>query len=95
MPVCVGLRLFLPEGWCGDAERRAGAGVPATTEYRPRWAIALDGIDRALASGARFGCVPADAECGGAAEFRAGLAVRRLPYAAGILPVQQVSPRPT
>ena len=22
VPVCVGLRLFLPEDWCGDAERR-------------------------------------------------------------------------
>src|SRR3712207_9157768 len=28
VPVCVGLRLFLPEDWCADAERRAAAGVP-------------------------------------------------------------------
>src|SRR3712207_7022172 len=37
LPVCVGLRLFLPEDWCGDAGRRAGAGVPETVEYRPKW----------------------------------------------------------
>src|SRR5919201_4407005 len=28
VPVGVGLRLFLPEDWCGDAGRRAGAGGP-------------------------------------------------------------------
>src|SRR5688500_14318169 len=36
VPVCVGLRLFLPEDWCGEAGRRAGAGVPETVEYRPK-----------------------------------------------------------
>jgi SRSO17 transposase len=45
-----------------------------------------------LASGARFGCVLADAEYGRAAEFRAGLAERRLAYAVGIMPTQQVYP---
>jgi hypothetical protein len=47
---------------------------------------------RVLASGARFGCVLADAEYGRAAEFRAGLAERRLAYAVGVPPVQQVYP---
>jgi SRSO17 transposase len=28
VPVGVGLRLFLPEDWCSDADRRAAAGVP-------------------------------------------------------------------
>jgi SRSO17 transposase len=92
VPVCVGLRLFLPEDWCADAERRAAAGVPETVQYRPKWAIALEEIDRVLASGARFGCVLADAEYGKAAEFRAGLAERRLAYAVGILPTQKVYP---
>ena len=45
-----------------------------------------------LASGARFGAVLADAEYGKAAEFRAGLAERRLAYAVGILPAQKVYP---
>jgi SRSO17 transposase len=92
VPVCVGLRLFLPEDWCGDPWRRAVAGVAETIGYRPKWRIALDEIDRVLASGARFGCVLADAEYGKAAEFRAGLAERQLAYAVGILPTQKVYP---
>src|SRR3954465_15273488 len=92
VPVGVGLRLFLPEDWSGDATRRAAAGVPGTVAYRPKWAIALDEIDRVLVSGARFGCVLADAEYGKAAECRAGLAERRLAYAVGILPTQKVYP---
>jgi SRSO17 transposase len=92
VPVGVGLRLFLPEDWCGDAARRAAAGVPEAVEYRPKWKIALDEIDRVLASGARFGCVLADAEYGKAAEFRRGLAERKLAYAVGVLPTQRVYP---
>jgi hypothetical protein len=52
VPVCVGLRLFLPEDWGADAERRTAAGVPEAIAYRPKWKIALDEIDRVLASGA-------------------------------------------
>src|SRR3954470_17958294 len=89
VPVGVGLRLFLPEDWCADAERRAAARVPDTVGYRPKWRIALDEIDRVLASGARFGSVLADAEYGRAAEFRRGLAERRLNFAVGIMPAQQ------
>jgi SRSO17 transposase len=92
VPVGVGLRLFLPEDWCADAARRAAAGVPETVAYRPKWKIALDEIDRVLASGARFGFVLADAEYGKAAEFRHGLAGRGLAYAVGILPTQKVYP---
>src|SRR3954462_13912162 len=92
VPVGVGLRLFLPEDWCADADRRAAVGVPEAVGYRPKWKIALDEIDRVLAAGARFGAVLADAEYGKAGEFRAGLAGRRLPYAVGILPTQKGYP---
>ena len=92
LPVCVGLRLFLPEDWCGDAGRRAVAGVPEAVAYRPKWKIALDEVDRVLVAGARFGCVLADAEYGKAALFRAGLNERRLSFAVGILPMQKVYP---
>lgn len=89
-PVGIGLRLFLPKNWCADVERRTTTGVPDVMSYRPKWRIALDEIDRVLASSTRFGCVLADAEYGKAAEFRAGLAERRLCYAVGILPTQKV-----
>ena len=92
VPVGVGLRLFLPEDWCADTARRTAAGVPETAEHRPKWKIALDEIDRVLAAGARFGHVSADAEYGKAAEFRHGLAERKLAYAVGILPAQKVYP---
>ena len=92
VPVGVGLRLFLPENWAGDAERRRRAGVPEGVGPRPKWRIALDEIDRVLASGCRFGCVLADAEDGKAAEVRAGLGERRLAFAVGILPTQKVYP---
>jgi SRSO17 transposase len=92
VPVGVGLRLFLPEDWCADADRRAAARVPEAVAYRSKWRIALDEVDRVLASGARFGRVLADAEYGKAAEFRAGLDERRLAYAVGILPTQKVYP---
>ena len=92
LPVCVGLRLFLPDDWCADAGRRAAVGVPEAIGCRPKWQIALDEIDRVLASGAGFGCVLADAEYGKAAEFRHGLGERQLAFAVGILPTQKVYP---
>jgi SRSO17 transposase len=92
VPVGVGLRLFLPEDWCGDPRRRAAVGVPEAVGYRPKWQIALDEVDRVLASGARFAGVLADVEYGKAAEFRAGLDERQLAFAVGILPTQKVYP---
>jgi hypothetical protein len=52
----------------------------------------VDEIDRVLASGARFGCVLADAEYGKAAGFPAGLDQRLFTYAVGVLPTQKVHP---
>jgi SRSO17 transposase len=92
VPVCVGLRLFLPEDWCANAERRAATSVPEVIAYRPKWKIALDEIDRVLVSGAQFGCVLADAEYGRAVEFRAGLNERHLAFAVGVLPTQKIYP---
>ncbi len=92
VPVCVGLRLFLPEDWCADPKRREATGVPDGIEHQPKWCIALNEIDRVLASEGRFGGVLADAEYGKAAGFRAGLSERGLTYAVGILPTQKVYP---
>ena len=92
MPVGVGLRLFLPEAWAGDAARRAKAGVPEAIPGRPKWRIALDELDRVRAAGATFGGVVADAEYGKAAAFRRGLSERGLLWAVGILPTQKVYP---
>ena len=68
VPVMVGLRLFLPESWTDDPERMARARVPEnrqTALTKPE--IAIEEIDRIIASGVRFGCVlawiDADAAC--------------------------------
>jgi SRSO17 transposase len=92
VPVCVGLRLFLPEAWAADPERCRAAGVPDGLEHRPKWRIALDEIDRLLAAGVTFGCVLADAEYGKAAAFRHGLRERKLRWAVGVMPAQPVYP---
>ena len=47
VPVPVGLRLFLPEEWTGDAERCSKAGVPdAAISPRSKGEIALVELDR-------------------------------------------------
>ncbi|GBR36744.1 transposase [Neoasaia chiangmaiensis NBRC 101099] len=71
VPVMVGLRLFLPDEWTSDPERMARAHVPEdkrTSLTKPE--IAIEEIDRVIASGARFGCVLADAGYGSSGPFR-------------------------
>jgi SRSO17 transposase len=91
VPVPVGLRLFLPEAWAGDAARCARAGVPE--EHRRPLAktdLALAEIDRVIAAGCRFGRVVADAGYGVSAAFRQGLSDRGLVWAVGVPRVQNV-----
>ncbi len=93
VPVMVGLRLFLPESWTDDPERLARAGVPEdrrTALTKPE--IALEEIDRVIASGARFGCVLADAGYGSSGSFRQALSARGLLWAVGLSRRQNVYP---
>lgn len=59
VPVCAAPRLFLPKARAEDEARRAAAGVPDEGEGRSKGQIALAEIDRLIAKGVRFGCVPA------------------------------------
>lgn len=91
VPVMVGLRLFLPESWTGDAERMKRARVPTerqATLTKPE--IAIEEIDRVIASGTRFGCVLADAGYGSSGSFREALSKRDLLWAVGISRRQNV-----
>lgn len=93
VPVMVGLRLFLPEGWTGDPARLERAGVPQERrDYRTKPEISLEEIDRIRGSGVRFGCVLADAGYGLSAPFRQGLSERGLTWAVGIPYKQKVYP---
>jgi SRSO17 transposase len=80
----LGWRLYLPERWTGDAERRAQAGIPTSVEFRTKWQLALELIDEARAWGLRGGVVLADAAYGEVTEFRDGLEARKHPYAVGV-----------
>ena len=92
VPVPVALRLFLPDAWAEDAERRRAAGVPSEVAFRTKWRIALDEIGRLRAQGVRFGCVLGDAEYGKAALFRHALDEQGLLWALAIPPNQKVFP---
>jgi SRSO17 transposase len=77
---CIGMRLFLPEDWAADEARRKMCGVPAAVDYKPKWKIALDLLDDALAWGVRKHVVLADAGYGDIGAFREGLDERGLTY---------------
>jgi SRSO17 transposase len=77
-------RLYLPEAWANDADRRAKAGVPENVRFRTKPEIALDEIQAALAAGVPSGVVLADAGYGVDTAFRTGLTAMGLPYVVGI-----------
>ena len=85
VPVMVGLRLFLPETWTNDPERMARAHVPKDRQIaltKPE--IAIEEIDRIMASGVRFGCVLANSGYGSSGPFRQALSERGLLWAVGL-----------
>ena len=93
VPVMVGLRLFLPESWTNDPERMTRARVPEDRQValsKPE--IAIEEIDRVIASGVRFGCVLADSGYGSSGPFRQALSARGLLWAVGLSRRQNVYP---
>ncbi len=93
VPVPIWTKLFLPESWAEDPQRCEKAGIPEVERvHRPKWEIALLGLDEARAAAVRFGSVGADAEYGKAPEFRSHLEQQGLLYAVGILPQQRCYP---
>ncbi len=80
----VACRLYLPDVWAGDRERRAKAGVPDEVVFRTKPEIALDQIRLALAAGVSRGVVLADAGYGVDTAFRTALTDLGLVYIVGI-----------
>jgi SRSO17 transposase len=80
----VAWRLYLPEDWASDRERRAKAGVPATVSFQPE--IALEQIRAALAAGLPKGVVLMDAGYGTDTDLRTEITALGLAYVAGIQP---------
>src|SRR3954468_19395251 len=80
----VAWRLYLPETWAADPERRATAGIPPDIAFQTKPQIALDQIPAACAAGLPRGIVLADAAYGNDTDFRTGLTALSLIYAVGI-----------
>ena len=68
MPIA--FRLYLPEAWANDEQRREKAGVPAETKFQTKPQIALAEIERARERGVPEGVVLADAGYGNDTQFR-------------------------
>jgi SRSO17 transposase len=77
-------RLYLPQSWASDAERRAKAGVPEEVRHQEKWRIALEKIDRLLEEDLPPAPVVADAGYGDVTAFRDALSARGLSYVVGI-----------
>ncbi len=84
MSVPVAWRLYLPEQWAKDPERRAVAGIPRDVVFLEKWRIALEEIDALLAEDLPPAPVVADAGYGDTTEFREGLTERGFSYVLGI-----------
>src|SRR6266853_1070430 len=90
----LGWRLYLPESWTKDRQRRAEAGIPHEVEFQTKWQLGLDIIDQVRGWGLADRIVLSDAAYGDATEFRDGLETRRLAYIVGISSALGIWTRP-
>ena len=77
----VDMDLYLPQSWADDRARCREAHIPDEVEYRPKWAIALDLIERNVAAGLPKGLLLADSAYGDVGEFRAQVRALGFDYA--------------
>jgi SRSO17 transposase len=80
----IAYRLYLPETWAGDLERRTKAGVPEEIGFETKPEIALGQIRTAQAEGVPPGVVLGDAGYGVETAFRAAIAELGLAYVLGV-----------
>jgi SRSO17 transposase len=66
-------RLFLPEEWANDTDRRAEAGVPEDVIFRTKPALALEMVAQAVADGSPFRWVGGDSVYGDNSTFVQGV----------------------
>jgi SRSO17 transposase len=80
----LGSDLFLPKIWANDRQRCREAGIPDDVVYRPKWQIALELFDRAVANGVCFSWLTFDEGYGSKPGFLHGLDRRRQRYVAEV-----------
>ncbi|MEK7757967.1 MAG: IS701 family transposase [Planctomycetota bacterium] len=61
--------LFLPKEWDEDADRRDKAHIPEGVVHRPKWRMALDQLQGAIANGVRFWFTVFDEDYGKVPKF--------------------------
>ncbi len=84
LSIPVAYRLYLPESWANDNERRSHVGVPETVSFQKKWQIALDQIGWLSNEDVPKTPVIADAGYGNITTFRETLTGREIPYVVGI-----------
>lgn len=77
-------RLYLPERWADDAERRQRAHIPEEIEFQTKPQLALSLLDRAREWAVPSRCVVADAGYGDNPNLLDGLEEREIQYVCGV-----------
>lgn len=77
-------RLYLPEAWAQDQQRREKAGVPDEIGFQTKPAIALDQLRQLVEAEVPQAPVLADAAYGNDGSFREGVEALGLAYAVGV-----------
>jgi SRSO17 transposase len=80
----IGYRLYLPQVWIDDANRRKACGIPEDLSFATKQQISLNQIRNAMASGIPSGVVLADAAYGDDTGFRDDLTALGMSYAVNI-----------
>lgn len=80
----VATRLYLPQEWADDAERRTAAHVPDEVTFQTKAEIALDLLDEAKACGVPHSAVVVDADYGDNPHFLNGLEQRGERYGVAV-----------
>ncbi|MDP1760038.1 MAG: IS701 family transposase [Candidatus Woesebacteria bacterium] len=86
----IAYRLYLPQAWADDPDRRKQAKVPADVAFATKPQIALEQIETAKAQGVAPGVILAVAGYGADGGFRAGLSGLDLIYVVGVQPTLSV-----
>ena len=77
-------RLYLPESWANDRDRRKQAGIPEEIRFQTKPAIALAQIRHAVEQGVARAPVLADSAYGHETRFREEISELELRYAVGV-----------